>query len=52
MITIDLKNLTNLELAALLREQTERNDNGAYAAIAAIVEEITRRQRTGQNDAG
>jgi len=42
---IDLRALTGIELAYLLREQNERNDIGAYAAVKAIAEEIARRQK-------
>lgn len=43
---INLRALTGIELAYLLREQNERNDIGAYAAVRAIAEEIARRQET------
>jgi hypothetical protein len=42
---INLRALTGIELAYLLREQSERNDIGAYAAVKAIAEEIARRQQ-------
>lgn len=42
---INLRTLTGIELAYLLRAQNERNDIGAYAAVRAIAEEIARRQQ-------